>query len=325
MVENTRKDKIFNWIIYIVMGIYAFVTLLPLLHVLANSFSAPEAVYRGKVGLWPVDFSFTGIKKVFKNESIVRGYLNTLMYTGIGTVIQLVLQFTCAYPLARRDLKGKSVVNIYLALTTIYVFIPNNTYTMVCYRFNENYAIYWDAFYQCGYIILRLILMVSLTMVLTASTKPMDLTYAFEWYMYPLKLIRFPVHEIAMTLSIALRFIPTLLDETDRIMKAQSSRGVDFYHGLFFKRFRAIISLIIPLFVSAIQRSEELSDAMEARGYNPRAKRTRYRKLMFSWRDIIAFLLIGAMFGGVLYLFIVDRTQEPLNLFMTLFKINVGF
>ena len=222
----------------------------------------------------------------------------------------------------------KSLLSMWMMILfvlIIYVFIPNNTYTMVCYRFTSTYAIYWDAFYQSGYIILRLILMVSLTMVLTSTTKPMDLTYAFEWYMFPLKIIRFPVHEIAMTLSIALRFIPTLLDETSRIMKAQSSRGVDFNHGFIFKRFKAVISLIIPLFVSAIQRSEELSDAMEARGYNPRAKRAKYRKLYFSWRDAIAFLLVGAIFGGVLYLFIIDRTQEPLHLFMLLFNVNLGF
>ena len=219
----------------------------------------------------------------------------------------------------------KSMWFLVIMLLAIYVFIPNPTYTMECYRFNSHYAIYWDSFYQCGYIILRLVLMVSLTMVLTATTKPMDLTYAFEWYMTPLKLIRFPVHEIAMTLSIALRFIPTLLDETDRIMKAQSSRGVDFNRGGLGKRFKAIISLIIPLFVSAIQRSEELSDAMEARGYDPRAKRTRYRKLRFTWRDIIAFIFGGAIFGGILYLFIYDHTVEPLNLFVIIFQFNPGF
>ena len=153
----------------------------------------------------------------------------------------------------------------------------------------------------------------------------MDLTYAFEWYMTPLKLIRFPVHEVAMTLSIALRFIPTLLDETDRIMKAQASRGVDFNHGGLFKRFKAVMSLIIPLFVSAIQRSEELSDAMEARGYNPRDKRTKYRKLMFGWRDIIAFLFGAAVFGGVLFLFIYDHNVEQIDLFKIIFGIALGF
>ena len=219
----------------------------------------------------------------------------------------------------------KSMWFMVIFILAIYVFIPNNSYTMVCYRFNDHYAIYWDSFYQAGYIILRLILMISLTMVLTASTKPMDLTYAFEWYMFPLKVIRFPVHEIAMTLSIALRFIPTLLDETDRIMKAQASRGVDFNRGNLFKRFRAVISLIIPLFVSAIQRCEELSDAMEARGYDPKGKRTRYRKLSFTYRDIIAFVIGGAIFGGILYLFIYDLNVETLDLFELFFHVNLGF
>ena len=169
--------------------------------------------------------------------------------------------------------------------------------------------VYWDAFVNMGYIILRLILLISLAMVLTSSTRPMDLTYAFEWYMHPLKVIHFPVHEIAMTLSIALRFIPTLLDETNRIMKAQESRGADFSHG-FLRRFRAIISLMIPLFVSAIQRSEELANAMEVRGYDPRAKRTKYRLLRFGWRDLIAFLLIAAIFAGIIYLFVIAQNAE---------------
>ena len=219
----------------------------------------------------------------------------------------------------------KSMWFLIVFLLIVYIFIPNSTYKMECYRFNDNYAIYWDSFYQCGYIILRIILMIDLTMVLTSTTKPMDLTYAFEWYMTPLKVIKFPVHEIAMTLSIALRFIPTLLDETDRIMKAQASRGVDFNKGGLFKRFKAVISLIIPLFVSAIQRSEELSDAMEARGYDPRAKRTKYRKLTFSRRDIIALLFGLAVFGGILYLFIYDKRIETLDLFPMIFGVNIGF
>lgn len=223
----------------------------------------------------------------------------------------------------------KSMWFLIFFILVVYIFIPNNNYTHEWYRFNAHYAIYWDSLYQAGYIILRIILMFCLTMILTSTTKPMDLTYAFEWYMTPLKIVRFPVHETAMTLSIALRFIPTLLDETERIMKAQESRGVDFAHGGLGKKFKAIISLIIPLFVSAIQRSEELSDAMEARGYDPRAKRTKYRKLTFSWRDAIALLVALAIFGGVLYLFIMDRIGIPneqyIRLFEWIFKINPGF
>jgi len=161
--------------------------------------------------------------------------------------------------------------------------------------------VYWDAVFQSLKIILRLVLMIMLTMVLTATTKPLDLTYALEWYMTPLKLIKFPVHEIAMTISIALRFIPTLLDETDRIMKAQSSRGVDFKHGKLSSRLRAIVSLIIPLFVSSFQRSEELADSMEARGYDPKAKRTRYRVLKFTLVDLSSIILVSAVLTGVIF------------------------
>ena len=212
-------------------------------------------------------------------------------------------------------------------LMAAYIFIPMSTYigTPVAFYIGT-FAVYWAGIYQSGYIILRLIMMLSLTMMLTATTKPMDLTYAFEWYMFPLRGIHFPVSEIAMTLSIALRFIPTLLDETDRIMKAQASRGVDFNHGRFGKRIKAIISLIIPLFISAIERSEELSNAMEARGYDPKAKRTRYRILRFSWRDAIGFVLCGAIFGGILTLFIFDKNMENgLNIIEFLFHVNPGF
>lgn len=249
----------------------------------------------------------------------------TLVLSGAMLIILIAIMILSRVSLIDLFKSLKSMWFLVIMLLAIYLFIPNPTYKMEMYRFNASYALYWDSLYQAGYIILRLVLMISLTMVLTTTTKPMDLTYSFEWYMTPLKVIRFPVHEIAMTISIALRFIPTLLEETDRIMKAQASRGVDFNHGGLGKRFKAIISLIIPLFVSAIQRSEELSDAMEARGYDPRAKRTKYRKLMFSWRDIVAFLFAAAVFGGVLYLFIYDHRIEQLDLFKMILGIEVGF
>ena len=211
----------------------------------------------------------------------------------------------------------KSLAGMWLfiiILMAIYIFIPNSNYYLPVAFKISSLEVRWDAFCQSGYIVLRLILMISLTMVLTSTTKPMDMTYAFEWYMTPLKVVRFPAHEIAMTLSIALRFIPTLLDETERIMKAQASRGVDFNRGGLFKRFGAVIALIIPLFVSALERSEELANAMIVRGYDPRAKRTRYRLLRFSWRDIIAFLFIGGVFAGIIYLFVIDTKENPLDL-----------
>ena len=144
--------------------------------------------------------------------------------------------------------------------------------------------------------------MVSLTLILTSTTKPMDLTYGLEWLMTPLKVLHFPVHEVAMTISLALRFIPTLLDETDRIMKAQASRGVDFQEGKLSEKIRAIVSLIVPLFISAFQRSDELANAMEARGYDPSKKRTRYRLLKWKTRDTLSMIFILVIFGATLAL-----------------------
>ena len=186
-----------------------------------------------------------------------------------------------------------------LLLMIINVFMPPANAQNVAFNIGKK-AIYWESIFQSLKIILRLVLMVSLTMLLTATTKPLDLTYGLEWYMTPLKVIKFPVHEVAMTISISLRFIPTLLDETERIMKAQSSRGVDFKHEKISNRLKAIVSLIIPLFISAFQRSEELADSMEARGYDPRAKRTRYRVLRFSFADLLGFVLCSAFLAATI-------------------------
>lgn len=221
-----------------------------------------------------------------------------------------------------KSLKGMWFLVLFLLI--IYVFIPNSNYTHVAFSIGS-YNIYWDSFYQCGYIILRLVMMLCITMILTSTTKPMDLTRGLEWGMTPLKVIKFPVHEIAMTISIALRFIPTILEETKRIMKAQESRGVDFAHGSLKNKFRAVISLIIPLFVSAIERSEELANAMEARGYDPKGKRTHFQKLKFHLCDLFGLLIVLALFGVVLALFIIDKNIQTIDIIYTLFGIEAIF
>ena len=163
-----------------------------------------------------------------------------------------------------------------------------------------SFNVYWGSICRSIKIILRLFMMFELTMVLTTTTSSMDLTYALEWFMTPLKIIKFPAHEIAMTISLALRLIPTLLDETEKIMKAQASRGVDFKHGKLKSRLKAITSLIVPLFVSAFQRSDELANAMEARGYNPKEKRTRYRIMHFSIFDLFVAIISIIILVGVI-------------------------
>jgi len=195
------------------------------------------------------------------------------------------------------SLKGMWILIIFLLL--INILIPPQNSVKIAFSIGK-LNIYWDSIFQSLKIILRLFLMITLTMILTATTKPLDLTYALEWFMTPLKYIKFPAHEVAMTISIALRFIPTLLNEVERIMKAQSSRGVDFKHGKISSRFKAIISLIIPLFISSFQRAEELADSMEARGYNPRAPRTRYHHLTWSVFDSLALFFSAAILAGTI-------------------------
>ena len=184
--------------------------------------------------------------------------------------------------------------------------------------FNTGWIIYYSAIFNTLYIVFRLIIMLGLTLVLTATTKPLELTNALEWFMKPLKVIKFPVHEIAMTISLALRFIPTLLEETDRIMKAQASRGVDFQNGKFSEKIRAIISLIVPLFISALQRSEELANAMEARGYDPSAERTKYRVSKWKLGDTISSIIVLLIMGGCIALMVtkVDVVALIISLFV---------
>ena len=193
----------------------------------------------------------------------------------------------------------KSLWIVIILLLLINSLVPPSGAEWIAFSIN-GFNIYYEAIFQSLKIILRLALMISWTMILTSTTKPMDLTYALEWYMTPLKIVHFPAHEIAMTISIALRFIPTLLDETDRIKKAQESRGVDFKHGKISTRIKALTSLIVPLFISAFQRSEELADAMEARGYNPKEKRTRYHVMKFHISDLFSFILSLILMSGTI-------------------------
>lgn len=161
-------------------------------------------------------------------------------------------------------------------------------------------TIYKDAVFQTLYIVVRLLLMIMSTTCLTATTKPLDMTLGIEDLLKPFQVFHVPAHEIAMLISIALRFIPDLIEETQRIIKAQESRGIDLKEGKFNEKIMAILSLIVPLFVSAFQRAEDLANAMEARGYAPGAERTRYKVLKMQARDYILLFCAGLLLVGTL-------------------------
>lgn len=149
------------------------------------------------------------------------------------------------------------------------------------------------------FLVLRLVLLVMCSSMLTYTTTPVSLTDGIESLLTPLKWLRFPVHELALIMSIALRFIPILMDETERIKNAQKARGADFESGGPVKKVRAIVPILIPLILSAFRRADELGDAMDARCYSGGKNRTKYKKLRFSWRDLVGFLVGAALIAGV--------------------------
>lgn len=158
----------------------------------------------------------------------------------------------------------------------------------------------YEAVYFTVFLAVRLSLLVLSSAILTLTTTPVSLTDGVESLLSPLKLIRFPVHELALIMSIALRFIPILTDETGRIMNAQKARGTDFETGSLLKRIKAIIPILIPLLISAFRRADELGDAMDARCYSGSKVRTKYKKLTFTWRDVVVFFLGAICLAGVI-------------------------
>jgi len=156
-----------------------------------------------------------------------------------------------------------------------------------------------EALEQAVFITLRLVLLVAGTSILTLTTSPIALTDGLEKLMSPLRKLRFPAHELAMMMTIALRFIPTLLEETDRIQKAQMARGADFESGNLFQRAKSMIPILVPLFVSAFRRADELAMAMESRCYHGGEGRTRMRELHFHASDLFATLLLCAVLAGI--------------------------
>lgn len=155
------------------------------------------------------------------------------------------------------------------------------------------FYISWEGIHKSVFIALRLVLLIIGSSLLTLTTTPNQLTDAIEALLAPLKRLHAPVHEVAMMMSIALRFIPILLEEMDKIMKAQMSRGADFESGSLFQRLRNMIPLLVPLFVSASRRANELACAMDARCYHGGEGRTRMKPLRYQKRDVGGYAALG--------------------------------
>jgi len=162
--------------------------------------------------------------------------------------------------------------------------------------------IYWEGVRTAFFMVLRILLLISCTFLLTYTTSPILLTDALESLLGPWKKFHVPVHELAMMMSIALRFIPTLIEETDKIMSAQKARGADFESGGLIQRSKALIPLLVPLFVSALRRADELATAMECRCYHGGEGRTRLRQLHYAGKDYIALTIGAFLIAAVIFL-----------------------
>lgn len=170
-----------------------------------------------------------------------------------------------------------AVINIFMTPGTIVFQIPRTPMTAT-----------WEGIYMAAFMVVRLVFLIMGTSVLTLTTSPISLTDGIEHLLGPFKKIGVPAHELAMMMSIAIRFIPTLIEETQKIMKAQTARGADFESGNLFRRAKALVPLLVPLFISAFRRADELALAMECRCYHGGENRTRLKQLKVTRVDYVA-------------------------------------
>lgn len=160
----------------------------------------------------------------------------------------------------------------------------------------------WEGVISAVQMVLRIVMLIMGTFLMTYTTSPIALTDGLEHLLSPLKKLRFPVHELAMMMSIALRFIPTLIEETDKIMSAQKARGADFETGSLMSRAKALLPVLVPLFVSAFRRADELAIAMESRCYHGGEGRTRMKHLQMQGIDWAALIVGAAFLAGIIVL-----------------------
>jgi len=202
-----------------------------------------------------------------------------------------------------RSVKGVLFLVIFASILNVFLYGGSNAEVL---SINGVQLKWWvfsvtkQGLINAGFMSIRLIMLVLGTCLLTLTTTPMDLTEGIESLLKPLNYIKFPVHALALIMSIALRFIPTLMEETDRIVCAQKSRGADFESGNLFARLKAMFPILIPLLVSAFRRAEELGDAMDSRCYSGATGRTKYKQLKMTYRDLLASLTVALLLAGII-------------------------
>ena len=195
----------------------------------------------------------------------------------------------------------KSVVLIIVLTAVLNVFYTEGTVLVQIWKLKITY----EGIVRAVFMVLRIVMLICGTFLLTYTTAPVALTDGMELLLNPLKKLKVPVHEMSMMMSMALRFIPTLIEETDKIMSAQKARGADFETGSLIDRAKALLPILVPLFISAFRRADELAIAMESRCYNGGAGRTRMKQLRYEARDYMALTFGVLLIVGMIMLQVV--------------------
>lgn len=225
-------------------------------------------------------------------------FANSLPSYGVLTIFALTSMFATRIQI-RFILKGLTPIWFLIAFTfLLHLFVTKNGPLLFEVL---SIKVHLGGVVQGFAISMRFFLLILVTSLLTLTTTPIEITDAIEDMLHPLKKVKFPVHELALMMSISLRFIPTLMQETGKISNAQAARGVDFKTGPIKERLKAVVPLLVPLFVSAFKRAEELAMAMEARGYRGGEGRSKLRELKLQKRDAFVFVLFIAVIA-VLFL-----------------------
>ena len=228
---------------------------------------------------------------------IVLFFAKTAASFGFAVLFTLVMIFLSGVPLKIVVRSVKPLVFIILFTAILNIFWTSGENLLFEWKFIH---IYLEGVIFAAFMAIRIILLVvGMSVILTYTTTPISLTDGIEALLSPLKRIKVPVHDFAMMMTIAMRFIPTLIEETDKIMDAQKARGADFESGGLIKKAKALIPILIPLFVSAFKRADDLAVAMECRSYRGGDGRTKLKQLKYSGYDIIAMLLLVVFIAGV--------------------------
>ena len=217
----------------------------------------------------------------------------------IAVVLYIVALFMAKYFVTYAIMFGVLALSIAIFTAVLNLFYTTGTHVLVHFWI---FTITLEGVFQAFFMVIRIMMLISGTFLLTYTTSPIALTDGLESLLNPLKKLHVPVHELSMMMCIALRFIPTLIEETDKIMSAQKARGADFESGSIIDRAKALIPVLVPLFISAFRRADELATAMECRCYQGGEGRTKMKLLRYGRNDFLAFLAEAVLLAAVISL-----------------------